>query len=156
MTEEALHDHIYGITSDPLMQFSVLVSALIHDVDHPGVPNAVLVKEQSSLSKVYENKSIAGQNSVDLAWSLLMEENYLDLRCAIYVAEEGFWRFCPLIGNTVMVMDIMDKELKNLHNRWLDKAFGVAPVDEDPRDVINRKATIIIEHLIVLIVAKTK
>ena len=77
-----------------------------------------------------------------------MEENYLDLRCAIYVAEEGFWHFCPLIVNTVMVTDIMDKELKNLHNRWWDKEFGVSPVDEDPRDVINRKATIIIEHLI--------
>lgn len=26
-----LHDHTYGITSDPLTQFSVVLSALIHD-----------------------------------------------------------------------------------------------------------------------------
>ena len=26
-----LHDHTYGITSDPLTQFACLVSALIHD-----------------------------------------------------------------------------------------------------------------------------
>jgi len=28
---QALHDHTYGITSDPLTQFSCVLSALIHD-----------------------------------------------------------------------------------------------------------------------------
>lgn len=28
-----LHDHTYGITSDPLTQFSCVLAALIHDVD---------------------------------------------------------------------------------------------------------------------------
>jgi len=31
-----MHDHTYGITSDPLTQFACTVSALIHDLDHPG------------------------------------------------------------------------------------------------------------------------
>ena len=29
--QEMLHDHTYGITSDPLTQFGVVLSALIHD-----------------------------------------------------------------------------------------------------------------------------
>jgi hypothetical protein len=33
----SLHDHTYGITSDPLTQFSCVLSALIHDLDHPGM-----------------------------------------------------------------------------------------------------------------------
>merc|ERR1712157_201674 len=37
--------HSYGITSDPLTQFAVVFSAVIHDVDHPGVTNAQLVTE---------------------------------------------------------------------------------------------------------------
>jgi len=35
--DQDLHDHTYGITSDPLTQFSVVLSALIHDVDHYGM-----------------------------------------------------------------------------------------------------------------------
>jgi hypothetical protein len=31
-----LHDHTYGITSDPLTQFACVLSGLIHDIDHQG------------------------------------------------------------------------------------------------------------------------
>jgi hypothetical protein len=30
--QKNLHDHTYGITSDPLTQFAVVLSALVHDV----------------------------------------------------------------------------------------------------------------------------
>ena len=63
-----LHDHTYGITSDPLTQFACIFAALIHDVDHPGVPNAQLVKEQTKEAKRYGDRSVAEQNSVDIAW----------------------------------------------------------------------------------------
>ena len=83
----SLHDHTYGITSDPLTQFACVFSALIHDLDHSGVPNAQLAKENSELSNMYNNKSIAEQNSVDLAWQVLMSDNYKELRTKIYVNE---------------------------------------------------------------------
>lgn len=50
--EHKLHDHTYGITSDPLTQFACVLSALIHDVDHTGLPNSQLVKEETPLAKV--------------------------------------------------------------------------------------------------------
>ncbi len=56
--DKTLHDHTYGITSDPLTQFAVVFSALIHDVDHQGVPNTQLVKENTSVANVYKNKSV--------------------------------------------------------------------------------------------------
>lgn len=61
---EILHDHTYGITSDPLTQFACVFSALIHDADHSGVPNAQLVKEEAYVSKYYKGRSVAEQNSV--------------------------------------------------------------------------------------------
>ena len=68
MENKSLHDHTYGITSDPLTRFAVVFSALIHDVDHTGVSNAQLVKERAQLALEYKNKSVAEQNSVDVAW----------------------------------------------------------------------------------------
>ena len=55
-------------TSDPLTQFAVIFSAMIHDIDHTGVPNMQLVKEKAHVAVVYKNRSVAEQNSFDLAW----------------------------------------------------------------------------------------
>jgi 3'5'-cyclic nucleotide phosphodiesterase len=143
-----MHDHTYGITSDPLTQFAVVFSALIHDVDHSGVPNAQLVKENAKIAVLYRNKSVAEQNSVDLAWGLLMDPNYGHLRAAIYSNEDELRRFRQLVVNTVLATDIVDKELKELRNgRWA-KAFYETTVSNDGSDGTNRKATIVIEHLI--------
>eukprot|EP00977_Amphora_coffeiformis_P006818 scaffold1498_cov163-Amphora_coffeaeformis.AAC.10 len=144
-----LHDHTYGITSDPLTQFAVTLSALIHDVDHSGVPNVQLVKEHTSLAAAYNNKSVAEQNSVDLAWDLLMEDCYKDLRRTIYCNEVEFKRFRQLVVNTVLATDIMDKDLGGLRKERWNKAFAEQPLgQESSKDNVNRKATIVIEHLI--------
>jgi class 3 adenylate cyclase len=143
-----LHDHTYGITSDPLTQFACVFSALIHDVDHQGVPNTQLVAEKTDVAALYEGRSVAEQNSVDLAWDLLMVDAYVDLRAAIYSSEAEKSRFRQLVVNSVMATDIMDKDLKvGRNDRW-SKAFTEQPARESPADSINRKATIVIEHLI--------
>jgi hypothetical protein len=147
-TEETLHDHTYGITSDPLTQFTVVLSALIHDLDHPGVPNAQLIKEDAPLASNYRNKSIAEQNSVDIAVNLLESEQFEEFRHTIYSNESEFKRFRQLLANTVMATDIMDKELGVLRKARWNKAFSEGPQDEDKDTTVNRKATIVIEHII--------
>jgi hypothetical protein len=144
-----LHDHTYGITSDPLTQFACVVSALIHDVDHPGVPNAQLVKEETPNAKHYNGKSVAEQNSVDLAWNLLCDDKYSKLRETIYATEVEKKRFRQLVINSVMATDIVDKELKVLRNARWDTAFKESNGGEvSEMDNTNRKGTIVIEHLI--------
>lgn len=98
----SMHDHTYGITSDPLTPFACVMAALIHDADHPGVPNAQLVKEGHPLAVYYANKSVAEQNSVDLAWNLLMDGAFRNLRAAIYTNQDEMQRFRQLIVNSVM------------------------------------------------------
>ena len=176
-----LHDHTYGITSDPLTQFACFFSALIHDVDHQGIPNTQLIKENSTLATFYKGKSIAEQHSVDLAWALLMDDRYINFRRAIFANENELQRFRQLVVNSVshdrnpsiyvlclnysltilylyriasippqvMATDIMDKELKQLRNGRWDKAFKKQFSQEvNHGDSVNRKATIVIEHLI--------
>jgi class 3 adenylate cyclase len=145
---QALHDHTYGITSDPLTQFACVFAALVHDVDHPGVPNATLIRESAPVAIEYKGKSIAEQNSADIAWELLMEPKYEELLDAICLSESERIRFRQLVVNTIMATDIMDKDLKNLRNYRWEKAFAKADIQEDVLDNVNRKATIVIEHLI--------
>ena len=153
-----LHDHTYGITSDPLTQLACAVTALIHDVDHVGVPNAQLIKENDPLVEHYGARSVAEQNSLEMAWGLFLAPKYKNLRTTICTNERELAHFRQLLVNGVMATDIVDKELKNLRNQRWDTAFAAPPeqaptstatvVDENDRSSINRKATIVIEHLI--------
>jgi hypothetical protein len=146
---KSLHDHTYGITSDPLTRFAVVFSALIHDVDHTGVPNTQLVKEKAPVAKMYKGKSVAEQNSFDVAWDLLMEPTYENLRRQIYTTDAEFNRFRQLVVNTVMATDIMDKDLKKLRDDRWDAAFTLTSEQErTSHRAVNLKATIVIEHLI--------
>lgn len=146
----SLHDHTYGITSDPLTQFACAFSALIHDVDHVGVSNAQLVKEGVPIAKKYKERSVAEQNSLDLSWDLLMKPDYTDLRALLFPTQNELIRFRQLVVNAVMSTDIVDKELKALRNGRWDKAFkkgdGANYQDKSQKDAVDRKATIVIER----------
>ncbi|CAB9505205.1 Receptor-type guanylate cyclase gcy [Seminavis robusta] len=143
-----LHDHTFGITSDPLTQFACIISALIHDADHPGVPNSTLVKEEHPLASKYKNKSVAEQNSVDLAWEIIMSQEYKDLQTCICGTKDEMTRFRSIIVNVVMATDIIDKDLGAQRKARWEKAFA-EDCEEMARDplAINRKATIVLEHL---------
>ena len=90
------------------------------------------------------------QNSVDSAWDLLMDVNFRALRNTICVSEEEQTRFRHLVVNSVLATDIVDKELKGLRNARWDKAFSdkASMCMDSGRERVNRKATIVIEHLI--------
>jgi hypothetical protein len=153
---DALHKFTFGITSDPITQFACILAALIHDVDHTGLPNSQLVKEKTRVAQHYNNKSVAEQNSLDLAWCLLMDPKYEDFRGCIYSTESELTRFRQLLVNAVMATDIMDKELGALRKARWAKAFdqkpslvdGAADTKRQKTEDANRMATIVIEHLI--------
>ena len=104
-----LHQQSCGIVTDPLTQFACIFSALIHDVDHAGVPNAQLIKENHELGAMYDNKSVAEQVSVDVAWNLLMEQRYGRLRAAICASDLELRRFRELVVNSLMATDILTR-----------------------------------------------
>jgi 3'5'-cyclic nucleotide phosphodiesterase len=123
-SDNRVHDHTCGIKSDPLTQFSVVLSALIHDVDHSGVSNAQLVTENPMLANLYGSRCVAEQNSVDVAWKALMSSAYNDLRAAIFTTEAELRRFRQIIVNTVVATDIFDQDLTLSRQRRWQQAFG--------------------------------
>lgn len=150
------HERTFGITSDPLTLFACVFAAIIHDVGHPGVSNLQLVREGGPLVAKYHSKSVAEQASVDLAWNLLMTKPYQTLRETICATSAEQSQFRQLVVNLVMATDIMDKELQVSRDQRWERAFeqsisdgkdNGAP-DSFPREEINRKATIVLEHLI--------
>lgn len=147
LEEKGLHDHTYGITSDPLTQFACSFSALIHDVDHVGVPNAQLEKEQAMITHLYK-ASFAEQNSLSISLDLLQENRFADFRAALYTTDEEYKRFRQLVVNIVLATDIADKNLKVLRNNRWEKAFSEQEADEPHKVAVDRKATIVLEHLI--------
>jgi hypothetical protein len=68
---------VLRIASDPFALLAIIFSALlIHDIDHRGVGNARLIKEELEMSTAYRNESIAEQNTLDVAWDILMRHKY--------------------------------------------------------------------------------
>jgi hypothetical protein len=151
----SLHRYTYGITSDPLTQFAIGFASLIHDVDHPGIPNSVLIQQDPELAKTYRSRCIAEQNAVDIAWNLLMESGYEDLRMCIYTNQAELDRFRVLVVNGVMATDLFDKDLVATRQRRWDMAFQAKKPGSKARrgsffseEDADRKAALIIEHLI--------
>jgi class 3 adenylate cyclase len=150
-----IHEMTYGLSSDALMQFSVVFSALIHDVDHTGLSNQELVSSNAAVAEKYRNKCVAEQNSVDIAWDLLMQDRFTDLRDAICPTNEELNRFRELIVDAVLATDIADNELGTLRkHRWKD-AFSRSDTGSSEQVLeldeivdMDRKATIVFEHII--------
>ena len=117
------HDPTHGIISDPLTQFSCVLAALMHTVDHPGVPNRQLVTEGHIWATQYKEQSMAEQHAFGLGWTKLLEDRFQNLRSAIYTTQEEFQRFRQLLIHLVLATDVMDPELQAMRNERWNKEF---------------------------------
>lgn len=97
----------------------------------------------------YENHAVAEQNSLEISWNLLMDPKFGDLRSVIFHNDETEMnRFRQLLVNCLMATDIFDKHLKGIREQRWDRAFHQEGFDDTESDKKNRKATIVIEHII--------
>lgn len=117
--------------------------------DHRGIPNGQLSKEEPAIAAKYQNKSVAEQHAIDLAWDVLMSDEYTDLRRTIYTSDSELRRFRTVLVNSVLSTDIMDPQLKELRNERWKVAFS-----EDHEtvmslnDIEQHRASAVLEHLI--------
>mmetsp|Transcript_27056 Transcript_27056/g.65651 ORF Transcript_27056/g.65651 Transcript_27056/m.65651 type:complete len:965 (+) Transcript_27056:272-3166(+) len=133
-----------GVITDPWTHFALVFSALIHDVDHSGVPNAQLSKEKSIIADSYKYKSVAEQNAIEIAWNLLMEPCYKDLREVLFTTVEEVSRFRRLVVIFVMATDIADQELAKFRKQRAQEAMSC---QESSTVAASGKATFIMETI---------
>ncbi|CAB9519134.1 Receptor-type guanylate cyclase gcy [Seminavis robusta] len=140
-----IHDYTHGILSDPLTLFGIVYSSLIHDCDHAGVGNAQTIKENPKMGEKYQGKSVAEQNSLDIAWNLLMSERFAELRALLFANDKAeMARFRQVVVNIVLATDIFDKELNGLRKGRWNKAFEESAEGSNS----HLRATIVLEHII--------
>mmetsp|Transcript_41571 Transcript_41571/g.126014 ORF Transcript_41571/g.126014 Transcript_41571/m.126014 type:complete len:1447 (-) Transcript_41571:64-4404(-) len=148
----------YGISADFLAQFAVVFAALVHDVGHTGVPNVQLIKEKPDLALQYKNKSVAENNSIAIAWRILKEPQFENLRKCIFATDGDESRFRQLLINVVIATDIADKERRagekkrwetafNDVTQWQDEWQGLGEHQLAKVD-ISLKATVVLEQIV--------
>ncbi|KAL3940795.1 MAG: hypothetical protein SGBAC_004733 [Bacillariaceae sp.] len=146
----------YALTSDPLIQFAVYFSALIHDAKHPGVSNGTLSNENHEMAIRFNHKSSAEQNSVVVMWDLFLLDKFDALRDAMFGGNmERLRRFRQIVVNSVLATDIFDRELRDVRERRWTKAFpddGVSALSAASFETDSLegdlRATIVIEYII--------
>jgi hypothetical protein len=138
----------YGVETDPLTQLACFVAALVHDVGHVGVPNGVLAVDDPSLAASYGHKSIAEQHSVSIAWETLFLDEFAPLRAMLFTSESELRHFRQLLVNSLMGTDIFDETLRaGRQARW-SRAFGESDSGAAGASCPDRRATVVLEHLI--------
>jgi 3'5'-cyclic nucleotide phosphodiesterase len=90
---------------------------------------------------LYKNRSVTQQNSFDVAWAVLMDSDFDQLRASIYGnSRPEFRRFRQLLIRCVLATDASDPALTAIrHERW-QRAF----VDGGGDDL---KATVVLEAI---------
>jgi hypothetical protein len=123
----------YGFKDDPLMQLAMLFAALVHDVEHKGIPNRQLANEDDKLAILYNDTAIAEQHSLCLSFSEFLSPTYGKLRETLFPEKDDYRRFRKAVVNLVMCTDIADPERSQLTKSKWKEAFG------DPYETIERK-----------------
>mmetsp|Transcript_20590 Transcript_20590/g.26635 ORF Transcript_20590/g.26635 Transcript_20590/m.26635 type:complete len:456 (+) Transcript_20590:347-1714(+) len=116
-------DHCFGLYHDTMSQLCLVFTALVHDVDHTGVCNKDLVKGGSDLAIAYNNLSIAEQHSLAIAFSVLFEPDFDNLRDAMFATSEDYLNFMDVVTELIIHTDLGSPKIKESKNMW-NKAFG--------------------------------
>lgn len=122
--------HVY---SDMFSKFAFVFSAVIHDVDHQGVPNTRLVLEDDPIVKQHGNSSTAEKHSIRVAFRTLNESEFDVLRSVIFESSDDHFQLQRIVTNVVVSTDIASPErAQSTRMRWDEAFFHPSPCSSLP------------------------
>jgi hypothetical protein len=134
-----ISSHSLLFEEDPLMHLALLFAALIHDVEHQGVPNQQLVLENDPLALQYNDRSVAEQRSLCIGFMELLKTDYDDLRQVMFpftFVGDGYRRFRETVTKLVLATDIASPERGDIVKKKWEKSFEERPL-QTPHRVIG-------------------
>ena len=130
----------YGLRDDALMQLVMVFSALIHDVEHQGIPNRQLANEDDVLAIQYNDTSIAEHRSLYIGFFEILKADFAKLRSVVFPEPQDYRRFRDAVVNLVLTTDIASPERSQLAKSKWKEAFG------DPYETVERKVMKMVER----------
>jgi len=141
----AENESINSILRNPFVQFCVLLSALVHDVDNSGLGRDEWATDPR-LVKLYGTQSSVQQNAIDQSWTALFDPRFEALRRTIYRNESELLAFRQLVVNCCMATDATNATLAGMRKeRWIRAFRNRSEGIEGER--VNLKVTCVMEHL---------
>jgi hypothetical protein len=106
------------------------------------------VREQHPIAVSYDGLSPLEQHLFNLAFELLMEDDFSNLRTSLYDTQEEFHRFRQLCINCVIATDIFDKDLKSFREDKWNSMFASESSSLKDEEVWHCKGNHSIEYII--------
>mmetsp|Transcript_3017 Transcript_3017/g.4360 ORF Transcript_3017/g.4360 Transcript_3017/m.4360 type:complete len:705 (-) Transcript_3017:465-2579(-) len=123
--------YAYGLSSNFAYHLAFIFAALVHDVEHGGVSNQQLVIECDPLSILYNDQSILEQHSLAIAFKVLLEPDFEELRAVMFPTKDDFVNFRKVVIDLVLTTDVGSGErMQIVKSKWKE-AFGVVAVEKD-------------------------
>lgn len=120
----------FGFRHDAVAQFAMVFAALIHDVEHRGVPNRQLVIENDPLAILYNDESVAEQRSLFIGFDQLLQPQFNYLRDTMFqgfstpTGMEMYRQFRKIVINLVLNTDIASPARTQIGKSKFKEAFG--------------------------------
>lgn len=121
----------YGLRRDALALTALIFAAVIHDVEHQGVPNRQLTAEDDELAVLYNDQSIAENRSLCVGFFELLKPDYELLRKTLFKTRDEYLTFRRHVVNLVLNTDIASPERTQLFKSKWKEAFP--PEDSNKR-----------------------
>ena len=135
LPREHVSSDVLRFEEDPLMHLALLFAALIHDVEHQGVPNQQLILENDPLALLYNDQSIAEQRSLAIGFTELRKESYDELREVMFpftCSNDGYRRFRHAVTDLVLATDISSRERSEIVKQKWQNAFVHGQCEIEP------------------------
>jgi hypothetical protein len=114
----------FGLRQNALSLLALVFAAIIHDVEHKGLPNRQLALEDDELALLYNDQSIAEQRSLYVGFKEFLQPDYAELRKALFPSSQDYRDFRTKVVNLVMSTDIASPERTQLAKSKYLEAFG--------------------------------